>query len=229
MKSVWDLQFQNVEPKALILEGIMSTVNETGSANISPMGPIVDARMQTLTLRPYQTSKTYRNLKRTGEGVFHVTDDVLLLARAAVNLLDAAPPMLPAEYVRGFVIQDACRWYEIRVRDLDDRDERTTIIAEVVGSGRQRDFFGFNRAKHAVVEAAILATRIKFLPPQQILDDFDRLRVLVEKTGGPREHEAFAFLDNFLNQSEASRGLKRGGTESTEQADTAKLQTRIEN
>ena len=40
------------------------------------------------------------------------------------------------------------------------------IVADVVDSGRLRDFFGFNRAKHAVIEAAILATRIDFLEPQ---------------------------------------------------------------
>ena len=65
----------------------------------------------------------------------------------------------------------------------------------------RRDFFGFNRAMYAVVEAAILATRLAFLPRTEIEADFRKLGVLVEKTGGPREHEAFAFLQYYLKQS----------------------------
>jgi hypothetical protein len=68
------------------------------------------------------------------------------------------------------------------------------MTAEIVHAERKRDFFGFNRAKHAVVEAAILATRTAFLPAEQVAAEFARLRVLVEKTGGPAEHEAFSLL-----------------------------------
>ena len=63
----------------MILEGLVTTVDAYGEVNISPMGPRVDASMSRLVLRPYQTAKTYQNLKRVGEGVFHVTDDVLLI------------------------------------------------------------------------------------------------------------------------------------------------------
>jgi hypothetical protein len=68
----------------------------------------------------------------------------------------------------------------------------------VVHSGRFRDFFGFNRAKHAVVEAAILASRIHILPASEISAEFRRLGVLVDKTGGPQEHEAFKFLLQYV-------------------------------
>jgi hypothetical protein len=76
------------EDSAMILEGIVTTLNGDRSVNVAPMGPIVDETMQTLLLRPFQTSTTYRNLKRTGCGVLHVTDDVLLLAQAAINRLE---------------------------------------------------------------------------------------------------------------------------------------------
>ena len=61
-----------------------------------------------------------------------------------------------------------------------------------------REFFGFNRAMFAVVEAAILATRTAFLPAEQIAADYERLAVPVEKTGGEREREAFAFLRAYV-------------------------------
>ncbi|HEX5499126.1 MAG TPA: DUF447 domain-containing protein, partial [Thermomicrobiales bacterium] len=188
----------------MILEGLITTINEDHSVNISPMGPIVDASMRELTLRPYQTSTTYRNLKRTGQGVLHVTDDVEVLARTAVGPLDPLPELLPARAVEGWILAGACRWYAFKVRSLDDSQERTTISADVVDSGRIRDFFGFNRAKHAVVEAAILATRTKFLPAAEIHGEFARLAVLVEKTGGPAERRAFEFLSDYVG--EALRG-----------------------
>jgi hypothetical protein len=68
------------------------------------------------------------------------------------------------------------------------------LRAEVVHVHRLRDFFGFNRAMFAVLEAAILATRRHLLPRADIEKEYERLAVLVQKTGGPREHEAFEVL-----------------------------------
>jgi hypothetical protein len=162
------------------------------------MGPIVDAEFNWLLLRPYRSSTTFQNLKRRGEGVLHVTDDVEMLARAAVGQLHPLPQMIPAPSINGVILADACRWYAFRVHSLDDRDERTRILAQVVDRGTLREFFGFNRAKHAVVEAAILATRIPLLDPQHIRNEFDRLAVLVDKTGSHQEHRAFAFLKQYV-------------------------------
>src|SRR6516164_2509192 len=132
----------------MILEGIVTTVSSDGRVNIAPMGPRVEAAMDGFLLRPFQTSQTYRNLKAHGQGVFHVTDDVLLLARAALGPLEPVPALIPAMRVQGYILQDACRYYEFQVTTIDDREERSRIEVEVVNSGRLRDFFGFNRAKH---------------------------------------------------------------------------------
>jgi hypothetical protein len=187
----------------VILEGIVTTICSDGRVNISPMGPRVSEGMRELVLRPYQTSTTYQNLKRTGQGVLHVTDDVELLAQAAVGTPDPLPEMIPAQAVEGWILSGACRWYAFRVRRIDDRQERTMIAADVVDSGRLRDFFGFNRAKHAVVEAAILATRTAFLTPEHLESEFERLAVLVQKTGGRQEHAAFEFLRDYVRRAAA--------------------------
>ena len=105
----------------------------------------------------------------------------------------------PATAIDGVILSDACRWYAFRVTGLDDSQERTRIECEVVDRGRLRDFFGFNRAKHAVVEAAILATRTAFLPADEIRAEFDRLAVIVEKTAGDQEQRAFGFLRAFID------------------------------
>jgi hypothetical protein len=182
----------------LILEGIVTTLNEDGSANISPMGPRIDEALSQFVLRPYRSSTTYRNLKRSGQGVFHVTDDVELIAHAALGTPDPLPEMTTVPGVEGKILTGACRWYSLQVAALDDRNEPTEILCEVVAQGRLRDFLGFNRAKHAVLEAAILATRTEFLPADEILSQFERLAVLVRKTGGPAEQRAFAFLNDYV-------------------------------
>jgi hypothetical protein len=182
----------------MILEGIVTTISPEGAVHIAPMGPHVDAGMEHFLLRPFPTSQTYQNLVKHGEGVLHVTDDVLLLARAALGTAEPSPPVFPAARVKGFVLKDACRYYEFRVRSIDPREERVRIEADVVHSARLRDFFGFNRAKHAVVEAAILATRTAFLPLAEIEAEFKKLSVIVAKTGGPQEKDAFEFLSRHL-------------------------------
>ncbi len=184
----------------MILEGIVTTVNDDQTVNVAPMGPIVDETMTTLRLRPFKTSRTYQNLKRSPEGVLHVVDDVLLLARAAIGRLDVAPSTQAAEIVNGRVLKSACRWYEFRIEEFDDEHDRTDLRARVVHAGRLRDFFGFNRAKHAVVEAAILATRVHLLPQVQIEKEFADMRIPVEKTAGPQELAAFELLEDFVTE-----------------------------
>jgi hypothetical protein len=182
----------------MILEGIVTTLGRRDEINVAPMGPIVDQSMTTLLLRPFQTSKTFANLKQRPAGVLHVVDDVLLIARAAIGALDEMPETFPAEKIDGVVLRSACRWYEFEVASIDDSSDRAELHAVVVHSGRLRDFFGFNRAKHAVLEAAVLATRVHMLPREEIESQFGALRVPVEKTAGPAEHEAFTLLVEYV-------------------------------
>lgn len=188
----------------MILEGIVTTINVAGGVNIAPMGPRVDAdsagTLKHFELRPFRTSTTYQNLKRAGEGVLHVTDDVWVLAQAAIGDVRPAPEWLPTQVIQGRVLATTCRWHEFRVTRLDDSNERTSIQCDVVHTGRLRDFFGFNRAKHAVVEAAILATRVHLIAIATIQDEFKRLAVLVEKTGGESERRAFQSLADYVAQ-----------------------------
>ena len=80
-----------------ILEGIVTTLNRDDSVNLSPMGPIVDSQFNTLVLRPFRLSQTYNNLRRTGQGVFHVTDDVTLIAQAAIGVPNPLPRFIQAQ------------------------------------------------------------------------------------------------------------------------------------
>ena len=182
----------------MILEGVITTRHADGRPHLAPMGPRVDADITTLVIRPFHTSTTGQNLLRDRQGVFHLTDDVRLIARAAVGGLEAMPAFMPAVAVDGFVLADCCRWFEFRITDVDTSAERMTLTADVIHAGRGREFVGFNRARHAVVEAAVLATRFHLLPLGEVAAEFAKLRVIVDKTGGPAEDEAMALLEARL-------------------------------
>jgi hypothetical protein len=185
----------------MILEGLVTTRDPMGRVNLAPMGPIVDETMSRLLLRPFQTSQTFQNLSRRPVGVFHVVDDALLLAQAAIDRIDPFPVTFAAEVIEGDVLKSACRWYEFEIESRDDRSERAELTARVVHQGHLRDFFGFNRAKHAVVEAAILATRVHLIQKDELERSFETLRPAIVKTGGPREAAAFQLLENYVRDS----------------------------
>ena len=68
------------------------------------------------------------------------------------------------------------------------------MTTQVVGRGAGREFLGFNRACHAVLEASIIASRARWLPAAEVRAELERLQVLVDKTAGPREHEAMELV-----------------------------------
>jgi hypothetical protein len=184
----------------MILEAIITTTNEDGSVNVSPMGPLVNGdSADGFELRPFETSRTFANLQQRPYGVLHVTDDVMLFAKAAIGKLDEVPSVRSAEVnENAFILEDACRWCEFEAVYFETSEPRKNIRCKSIAAGRNRDFWGFNRAKHAVLEAAILATRIDFLPIEEIASQYESLRVIVDKTGGNVEKEAMSLLEQFV-------------------------------
>jgi|688.fasta_scaffold41204_5 hypothetical protein len=184
----------------MILEGLVTTCDAAGSMHVAAMGPWIDdaeraaGRIARLSLRPFAGSQTAANLARCAEGVFHVIDDVLLLARVVAGVAAPAPAARPATRVRGWLLDDACVAYEFAIAEADRSTARERLEARVVAEHHGRPFLGFNRAAHAVVEAAILVTRLHLPEAADPGPALRGLEPLVSKTGGPREHEAFAVL-----------------------------------
>ncbi len=185
----------------MILEGITTTMGPDDAPHLAPMGAVVEDSMTSLVLRPFHTSVTYRNLVAHREGVFHITDDVELIARSAVGRLQGSPRLIPARSVRGFILADACRWYAFRVQETMAGDDRSIMKCQIIDQGHQREFVGFHRARHAVLELAILATRVHLLPQETVLAEMERWRPLVEKTASPRELRAWQLLEEFVRQA----------------------------
>lgn len=180
----------------VILEGLVTTTATDGSLHLAAMGPeVADTRaFDQIVLKPFGDSQTARLLAAQPTGVFHLTDDVLLLARVVTDSLPAPPAARAASEVPGWVLEEACEAFEFRIVQADVSGPRARLAANVVARHHGRTFRGFNRAAHAVVEAAILSTRVHLLGLEEVTRQLDLLRPLIDKTAGGREREAFALL-----------------------------------
>ncbi|MDA0159974.1 DUF447 family protein [Solirubrobacter ginsenosidimutans] len=184
-------------PDAPVLETVVTTINPDDSVNCAAMG--VEWGEGQIVIKPFRGTRTLRNLRATGVAVVNLTDDILLFCQAALG--DPRPPTRAAAGVRGAVLADACSWREVRLEEIDDGEVRARVRTTVVGGGVAREFLGFNRASYAVLEASILASRVRLLDMEHIRTELHRLQVLVDKTGGPREREAMAYVRAAIGDS----------------------------
>jgi hypothetical protein len=190
----------------MIVEAIITTMDESGVVNFAPMG--VEWGDDRIVVKPFLETTTFRNLRDTGAAVVNLTDDVMLFARAAIS--SPQYPAFPAARVRGVVLEAACSWRELEVRHIDATPPRSRIDTAVVHHGARREFIGFNRARNAVLETAIVATRTHLIPATEIRADMARLQIIVDKTAGPREHEAMALLTDHIENKLAARAAMQG-------------------
>ena len=91
----------------------------------------------------------------------------------------------------------------MRVEAIEASEPRARVTTQVVAAGSGREFVGFNRAAHAVLEASIIASRSRRLPEEDIRTELERLQVLVDKTAGPREHEAMELVRRHVRAAVA--------------------------
>jgi len=174
----------------VIVESIVTTIGEDGGINCAPMG--VEWGDEVIVLKPFLDTATYRNVTAVRSAVVNLTDDVRVFAQAAIS--NPVYPTVPANAVRGVMLADCCSWRELEVRAIDSTPPRSRIETTVVHRGFRREFIGFNRACHAVLEAAIYSTRLHLLEREFVRSEIARLQVIVDKTAGEREREAMALL-----------------------------------
>jgi hypothetical protein len=185
----------------MIIETIVTTVAADGTVNVAPMGVEWEPATSpdAIVLKPFLTTATYRNVLAARVAVVNLVDDVRVFARAAIS--NPRYETVPATVVAGVVLADCCAWRELEVAAIDSTPPRSRIDARVVHHGTRRDFIGFNRARHAVLEAAIYATRVHMLPREFLLAELERLQVIVDKTAGPHEFEAMALLTDYIRSA----------------------------
>ncbi len=180
----------------MIVEVILSTLDRAGRPNFAPMGVVWGE--EEIVVRPFRTTHTFANLLASGYGVASVTDDALAFVEAALG--DPLLPHFPAVRVPGVVFQGACYWRELQVIDVGGDEERAEIACRVVHRGWQRDFLGFNRARNALVELAILATRLHLSGFAPVLEALERCEPIVRKTGDEPEMKALARIREYVER-----------------------------
>lgn len=174
----------------MIRECIVTTQSPEGRLHIAPLGLIEDG--EGWIIAPFRPSMTLDNLRVTPFAVASFTDDVLVFAGCLTGNKDW--PTRAAKEVPGAYLKGALAHLELAVESVDEDELRPRFHCRIVHEANHAPFKGFNRAQAAVIETAILATRLKMLPREKIETELAYHQIAVEKTAGPREHEAWRIL-----------------------------------
>lgn len=184
----------------MIFETVVITVDADGSPHIAPMG--IREEDELVLLAPFRPSTTLNNLVATGAAVVNLTDDVRIIAGCLTGRQEW--PTRAATRIRGRVLAQTLAHRELEVERMEDDDVRPKFYCREVYSANHRSFQGFNRAQAAVVEGAILVSRLHMLPAEKIDTEIAYLRIAIEKTAGAREQEAWGWLLERIAEYRAS-------------------------
>ena len=187
----------------MIYETVITTVNADGSAHIAPFG--IRERDGMIIIAPFRPSTSLDNLLRTERAVVNLTDDVRVFAGALTGRRDW--PVRLAEKIEGYVLDAALAHRELELVDVKEDVVRPELTFRVVHEVMHTAFRGFNRAQAAVLEAAVLVSRLHMLPPEKIAAEIAYLTIAVDKTAGDRERQAWNWLlERIENYNAEQRG-----------------------
>jgi len=186
----------------LIYETVVTTVSPEGVVHVAPMG----ARYldDTVVLMPFKPSTTLDNIIRTGHAVLNTLTDVRVIAGCVTGR--KLWPTLPADHVPGVRLAVALGHAELRLSRHEDHPQRPVLHLARVHGASHGWFQGLNRAQAAVVEGAVLVSRLHLLPLDKIRAEMTYLQIAIDKTAGPLEQEAWGWL---LDAVEACHGTRR--------------------
>ncbi len=101
---------------------------------------------------------------------------------------------------------------ELVLERVEDDPQRPRLHCRELIRVTHAPFRGFNRAQAAVIECAILVSRLHMLPREKIDAELEYLSIAVSKTAGPRELEAWGWLLERIAQFRAQHQENRGMT-----------------
>lgn len=181
----------------MIIEGLITCKSPSGP-HVAALGPVVNEELTEWLLRPFQSSRIFALLREQPTCVFHVVDDVLPIVQL---VLGQDPQLAYRELSSGdWVLSNACHWYQLEIVEWNLENQRSEARARLVAQGDVRPFWGWNRAKHALLEAAILISRAHITAPGELAAGLERLRSPIEKTAGPRELAAWQLIGQWRDR-----------------------------
>jgi hypothetical protein len=184
----------------MIFETIISTVNSQGDVHVTPFG--IQMQDGLVVILPFKPSATLENILSTQQAVMNLTDDVRVFAGALTRR--QAWSLTPAEKITGYRLTETLAHKELKLVDIREDEARPKLLMEVVHEAQHLPFQGFNRAQAAVLELAVLASRLNILAKEKVLSEMQYLQIAIDKTAGEREFQAWGWLtdkvENFYAQ-----------------------------
>ncbi len=174
----------------MIHESIVTTRRKDATTHIAPMG--IQVLEEHFVIAPFKPSSTLDNLRREGCAVINYTDDVRIFAGCVTGR--RSWPLCKADRIEVMRLKDCLTHAEVIVEHMEENELRPRFYCRVIHESLHAPFHGYNRAQAAVLEAAILVSRLDLLPAQKIDREINYLKIAVEKTAGPREREAWSWV-----------------------------------
>ena len=174
----------------MINEVIVTTLNEDDSIHIVPLG--IKRHDDYFLLAPFKPSTTLANLERTKQAVLNMTDNVSIFAGCLTGHYHW--PTIPTEVVQGARLVAALSHIEVEVIRKEEDELRPVYYCRERNREIHAPFMGLNRAKAAVIEAAILLSRFHLLPKEKINKEMAYLQIAVDKTAGEDELRAWGWI-----------------------------------
>ncbi|MEK8025350.1 MAG: hypothetical protein RLY78_2691 [Pseudomonadota bacterium] len=200
-----------------IYEAIVSTRAPDGRAHAAPMGiryrEDTAGRPQVL-LMPFRPSATLDHILHGRCAVLNRVVDGRVYAGCITGRRDW--PQRPALHVDCGVLEAALSHAELRLARIEDDAQRPRLWFDVVHEAQHAPFLGLNRAQAAVVEGAVLVSRLHLLPADKIRREFAWLQIAIDKTARPQEHEAWSWLRAAVD---AHLAAQAGGVDAVDAAD----------
>jgi hypothetical protein len=190
-----------------IVETIVTTIDASGVSHIAPLGLIADG--SGWIVAPFQPSRTLDNLRTVPFAVASHTDDVRVFAGCITGRRDW--PVIAADQIRGVRLAEALTHWELEVKSVTEDAQRPRFHCRIVHQATHAPFEGFNRAQAAVIECAVLVTRLKMLPPEKVEAELKYLDIAIAKTAGEREQVAWSWLMERIDAWRRDQGIAKPG------------------
>ena len=174
----------------MIYETIISTVDLQGNGHVTPFG--IQLHDGLVVISPYKPSTTLTNILATEYAVLNLTDDVRVFAGALTG--HRAFEMVLADKVVGYRLADTLVHKELKLVSVKQDDVRPQLFMEVIHEVQHQAFAGFNRAQAAVIELAVLVSRLHRLPKEKVISEMIYLQSAIDKTAGERELQSWRWL-----------------------------------
>ena len=189
----------------MIKEVIVTTTNVDETVHIAPMG--VREKNELIVIAPFKPSATLENIQRNGVAVINCIDDVCIFAGCLTGRKNW--PLVKTEKVKGFRLESALSHTELELHSFEDDELRPCFYCKPVHQVNHRPFQGLNRAQGAVLEAAILVSRLHMLPDDKVDQEIEYLTIAIEKTAGKNEKLAWDWLMERIKQFRQERRQDR--------------------